>query len=134
MNPVLSEYIVALTRITNERVAVDGVDFVSGVRAFLAFAAGRSLFCYGRDDKVIVANAKLLGVREVWPAVRAFDLKDWLLRVGIPLAGIHSGALAAHVGGISQGVGHDALTDSRSLAAAIRYLVERGAPNPLAGS
>jgi inhibitor of KinA sporulation pathway (predicted exonuclease) len=134
MNPVLSDYIVALTRITNQRLSAEGTDFVSGVRAFLSFAAGRSMFCYGRDDKVIAANAKLLGVREVWPRIAAFDLKEWLLRVGIPLSGIHSGALAEHVGGVSQGVGHDALTDSRSLAAAIRYLVGRGAPNPLTGS
>jgi inhibitor of KinA sporulation pathway (predicted exonuclease) len=131
MNPVLSDYLIALTRITNERLAAEGTDFVSGVRAYLDFAAGRQMFCYGRDDKVIAANAKLLGVRDAWPRFTAHDLKDWLLRVGIPLTGIHSGALAGHVGGVSQGVGHDALTDSRSLAEAIRYLVARGAPNPL---
>ncbi len=134
LNPVMSDYLVTLTRITNERLAVEGTDFVSGVQAFLKFAAGRPMFCYGRDDKVIAANAKLLGVREAWPRVTAYDLKDWLLRVGIPLTGIHSGALAEHVGGVSQGIGHDAVTDSRSLAEAIRYLVARGAPNPLAGS
>jgi inhibitor of KinA sporulation pathway (predicted exonuclease) len=133
MNPVLSDYLMALTRITNARLAAEGTNFVGGVRAYLDFAAGRPMFCYGRDDKVIAANAKLLGVRDAWPRFTAHDLKDWLLRVGIPLTGIHSGALAEHVGGVSQGVGHDALTDSRSLAEAIRYLVERGAPNPLAG-
>jgi inhibitor of KinA sporulation pathway (predicted exonuclease) len=132
INPVLSDYLMALTRITNERLAAEGTDFVSGVRAYLRFAASRPMFCYGRDDKVIAANAKLLGVRDAWPRFSAHDLKDWLLRVGIPVAGIHSGALAEHVGAVSQGVGHDALTDSRSLAEAIRYLVERGAPNPLA--
>ena len=135
MNPVLSDYLVALTRITNERLAAEGVEFAAGVTAFLRFVAGRRLFCFGRDDKVIAANAKLLGVREIWPsAAVACDLKDWLLKVGIPLTGIHSGALAQHVGGVSQGVGHDALVDSRSLAAAIRYLVARGSPNPLAPS
>ena len=132
-NPVLSDYLVALTRISNERLTAEATDFVSGVGAFVAFVAGRRLFCYGRDDKVIAANAKLLGERTVWPRVTAFDLKDWLLQIGIPLAGVHSGALAEHVGGVSQGVGHDALVDSRSLAAAIRYLVPRGAPNPLIG-
>ena len=131
-NPVLSDYLVALTRITNQRLAAEGTDFAAGVQAFLNFAAGRPMFCFGRDDKVIAANAKLLALSSVWPAVTANDLKDWLLHVGIPLTGIHSGALAEHVGGVSQGVGHDALVDSRSLAAAIRYLVARGSPNPLA--
>ena len=110
-NPVLSDYLVALTRIDNARLVADGVDFVSGVAAFVKFIAGRRMYCYGRDDKIIAANAKLLGEREVWPRVPAFDLKDWLIAVGIPLAGVHSGALAAHVGSVAQGVGHDALVD-----------------------
>ena len=42
MNPVLSDYLVALTRITNERLAAEGTDFVAGVRAFVDFAAGRA--------------------------------------------------------------------------------------------
>jgi inhibitor of KinA sporulation pathway (predicted exonuclease) len=130
-NPVLSNYLVNLTRITNERLRSEGTDFVSGVSKFVAFLAGRPMFCYGRDDRVIAANAKLLGERDVWPRVPAVDLKDWLLEIGIPLAGVHSGTLAEHVGGVSQGVAHDAVVDSRSLAAAIRYLVARGAPNPL---
>jgi inhibitor of KinA sporulation pathway (predicted exonuclease) len=130
-NPVLSDYLVSLTRITNERLRSEGTDFVSGVSKFVAFLAGRPMFCYGRDDKVIAANAKLLGERDVWPRVPAVDLKDWLLEIGIPLTGVHSGALAEHVGGVSQGIAHDAVVDSRSLAAAIRYLVARGAPNPL---
>ncbi len=130
-NPVLSDYLVNLTRITNERLRAQGVDFRTGVSKFVAFVAGRSMFCYGRDDKVLAANARLLGERDVWPRVPAFDLKDWLLEIGIPLAGVHSGALAKHVGGVAQGIGHDALVDSRSLAEAIRYLVAKGAPNPL---
>jgi inhibitor of KinA sporulation pathway (predicted exonuclease) len=133
-NPRLSDYLVELTRITNERLAAEGTDFVTGVRRFVDFIAGRRLYCYGRDDKIIAANARLLGERDLWPRVTAFDLKDWLVEVGIPLAGIHSGALAAHVGGVAQGVGHDALVDSRSLAEAVRFLVARGAPNPLAVS
>jgi hypothetical protein len=56
-------------------------------------------------------------------------LKDWLLGVGVPLAGVFSGELAAHVGSKSQGVAHDALVDARSLAEAVRYLVAKGAPN-----
>ncbi len=130
-NPVLSDYLVALTRITNERLAAEGKDFATAVAAFVNFIAGRPKFCYGRDDKIIAANAKLLEERTVWPRIPAFDLKDWLVEIGIPLSGVHSGDLITHVGGVSQGVAHDAVADSRSLAAAIRYLVARGSPNPL---
>lgn len=131
-NPVLSDYLVGLTRITNERLAREGVDFATGVRRFLEFAEERPLHAFGRDDKIIAANAVLLGSPELWPGAQAFDLKDWLLNAGVPLAGIQSGELAAHVGSTSQGIAHDALIDARSLAEAVRYLVAKGAPNPFA--
>jgi inhibitor of KinA sporulation pathway (predicted exonuclease) len=130
LNPVLSEYLVDLTGITNERLAAEGVDFATGVAQFVQFAGPRPLHAYGRDDRIIAANAERLGKPKLWPNLRTTNLKDWLLKVGIPLAGVHSGNLAAHVGATSQGVAHDALIDSRSLAEAVRYLVAKGAPNP----
>jgi inhibitor of KinA sporulation pathway (predicted exonuclease) len=130
-NPILSDYLIELTRITNERLAAEGVDFATGVTRFLNLAGDRPLHSYGRDDRIIAANAELLGLPRLWPKKReATNLKDWLLQVGVPLAGVHSGALAAHVGAKSQGIAHDALIDARSLAEAVRYLVAKGAPNP----
>jgi DNA polymerase III epsilon subunit-like protein len=131
-NPILSEYLVGLTRISNERLARDGVDFATGIGRFLAFVEERPCYCYGRDDKIIALNAQLIGLPHLWPDRAATNLKDWLLRVGVPLAGVFSGELAAHVGSKSQGIAHDALVDARSLAEAVRYLVAKGAPNPFA--
>jgi inhibitor of KinA sporulation pathway (predicted exonuclease) len=128
-NPVLSNYFEGLTRITNARLAREGVDFETGVGRFLDFAKERPLFSYGRDDIIIAGNAALLGCPGLWSGIAATNLKDWLLDVGVPLAGIFSGELAAHVGGKSQGLAHDALIDARSLAEAVRYLVAKGAPN-----
>jgi inhibitor of KinA sporulation pathway (predicted exonuclease) len=128
-NPALSGYLVGLTRITNERLAREGVDFATGVRRFLDFTEGSPLHCFGRDDKIITSNARLIERPELWPDRTATNLKDWLLGVGVPLAGVFSGELAAHVGSKSQGVAHDALVDARSLAEAVRYLVAKGAPN-----
>ena len=129
-NPVLSDYLVGLTRIANERLAREGVDFAAGIRLFLDFAANLDLHCFGRDDKIIAQNAHLLGCAEIWTGRTATNLKEWLTRVGVPLAGVYSGQLAAHVGSKAQGIAHDALVDARSLAEAVRYLVAKGAPNP----
>ena len=130
LNPVLSEYLVDLTGITNERLAAEGVDFATGVTRFVELVGPRPLHAYGRDDRIIAANAQRLGKPKLWPNLPTTNLKEWLLKVGIPLAGVHSGNLAAHVGATSQGVAHNALVDSRSLAEAVRYLVAKGAPNP----
>ena len=129
-NPVLSDYLVQLTRITNERLAREGVDFPAALARFLEFAGERPLHSYGRDDRIIAANATLLSRPHLWPGLTATNLKDWLLKVGIPLAGVYSGMLAQHVGAASQGIAHDALIDARSLAEAVRFLVAKGAPNP----
>lgn len=129
-NPVLSDYFVELTRITNERLAEEGLHFETAVTRFVELAGDRPLYCYGRDDRIIAANAALLGKPKLWPDLATFNLKQWLMEVGVPLAGVSSGTLAAHVGAASQGRAHDALIDARSLAEAARYLVARGAPNP----
>lgn len=129
-NPVLSSYFERLTGITNERLAKEALTFAEGISRFLLFAAGRPSFCYGRDDRIIAENAALLDMRDLWSFDPSVNLRIWLERVGVPLAGVHSGELAAHVGSVSQGRAHDALTDARSLAEAVRYLVARGAPNP----
>lgn len=129
-NPVLSDYFVDLTRITNERVAADGVDFAIGATAFAAFVGARRLYCYGRDDRIIARNAELIGASQLWTNTTATNLREWLVEIGIVLAGVSSGTLAKHVGSVSQGRAHDALIDARSLAEAVRYLVKKGAPNP----
>lgn len=129
-NPVLSSYFEALTHITNARLQEEGTSFSDGIAAFQSFIGQSPTFAYGRDDLIIAENAMLLGQRALWQAAPATNLRRWLEEVGVPLAGIHSGELAAHVGAAAQGRIHDALTDARSLAEAIRYLVARGAPNP----
>lgn len=130
-NPRLSDYLVALTRITDERLGREGIDFPAALARFEEFAGNRPFYSFGRDDRLIAANAELLGLLDPWPGRQGTNLKDWLLSVGVTLAGVHSGELAAHVGAKSQGIAHDALVDARSLAEAVRYLVAKGAPNPL---
>lgn len=134
LNPVLSDYFVTLTRIGNERLAEEGLDFETGVENFGAFIGGRPMFCYGRDDLIIARNAERLGKARCWTHTNATNLREWLTNVGVKLSGVSSGQLAKHVGSASQGMIHDALVDARSLAEAVRYLVKNGAPNPFRNS
>lgn len=133
-NSVLSDYFVALTRITNQRLHDEGTDFAAAAKAFAVFVGKRKLFCYGRDDRIIAKNAELLGAPKLWSNTSATNLREWLVEIGIKLAGVSSGTLARHVGSMSQGLAHDALIDARSLAEAVRYLVKNGAPNPFRDS
>lgn len=129
-NPVLSGYFTRLTGITNSQLSQSGRSFPEGWDLFRQFAGSRNSFCYGRDDLIIAENVRLLGLAADWSFPPSTNLRHWLERVGVPLSGVHSGELAAHVGASSQGRAHDALTDARSLAEAVRFLVAKGAPNP----
>lgn len=130
LNPVLSGFFIGLTGITNEEVARRGVDFITGYRAFLDFAAGAPLWAHGRDDLVLAANLRLYG----WD--RHFAVPDytnailWFLEQGVDLRGKHACEVAEAAGATFSGRQHNALDDARGIVAGIRALVEKGAANP----
>lgn len=129
-NPILSDYFVQLTKITNERLARDGVSFEQGYADFLAFCGPVLSWSYGRDASIITENLSLHGLERRMPPNEGQDITAWLKSVGLDLTGINSGKLAAFVGAKWQGREHDGVDDARSIAAAVRVLIERGITNP----
>jgi DNA polymerase III epsilon subunit-like protein len=132
INPVLSDYLIELTGITNEELTARGIDFADAFPRFLAFVAGRPLFCFGRDDFVLSENVKLYGLNLEVPVAR--NIGQWMRQAGIDVTGLHSCDLARAAGVPHDGRAHNALEDARSVAKAIRTLVARGAPHPLLSS
>jgi inhibitor of KinA sporulation pathway (predicted exonuclease) len=128
VNPELSEYLVALTGITNEALREKGVDFVTAFRAFVEFAGGARTFAFGRDDLVLRQNLKLYGFgeAEVPPYTNA---NPWFMENGIDLTGKHACDTGELAGVPFVGKKHTALADARSVAAGIAALIARGAPN-----
>ena len=59
INPVLSDYLVALTGVTNDTLAERGVDFMEAYERFVAFAAGGPTCAFGRDELVFEERADL---------------------------------------------------------------------------
>ena len=45
------------------------------------------MHCYGRDDRIIAANAQRLGQPGLWTNTTATNLRQWLVDVGIAVAG-----------------------------------------------
>lgn len=129
-NPVLSDYFVRLTGITPAMVEAAGHSCAEALQRFLAFSSDADTFCFGRDDLVLHENVRFNGLDVAWESLAARNIKPWLANTGMILNGLHSGNLAKAAGAEFDGRAHDALTDSRSIAAAIRHLVARGAPNP----
>src|ERR1700761_1208094 len=63
INPVLSDYLTALTGITNEKLAAEGLDFGEAYQRFVDFAQGGVICAFGRDDLVFAENIRLYGIK-----------------------------------------------------------------------
>ena len=131
LNPILSDYLVNLTGITNEDVGMRGVDFTEAYCAFLDFADGCTTLAFGTDDLIFEDNLRLYGVRGFAPSPPFINLRPWFGANGISTSKLHSCDVGPTLGVPFEGRPHNALADTKSLVAGIRVLLKRGAKNPL---
>lgn len=131
-NPVLSDYITALTGITNADLERNGMDFEEAYGAFLEFLGACPLFCYGWDEVVIALNVDLYGLKDRFDLLYTTNLHHFFAGVGVPVKATNSGLVAQTLGAEPPGEGaaHDALYDCRSLAAGVRHAIGLGHPSP----
>jgi inhibitor of KinA sporulation pathway (predicted exonuclease) len=130
LNPQLSDYIQSLTGIVQSRIDREGLALSDAVNQFVAFCGERRIFCYGSDGLIIAKNLALVGLRGTQPGLRSENIGHWFARQGVDVRNLNSGSLAAAVGIALEGRAHDALYDCRSILAAVKVLVTRGAANP----
>ncbi len=129
VNPVLSDYLTALTGIDNAMLAKQAVDLVTAYRAFLGFVGNSVTFAFGRDDLVLADNLKLYGWSGAFPIPAYRNVIPWFAEHGVDLKGKHACDVAEAVGARFEGRKHDALADAHSVAAGAVRLIERGAVN-----
>ncbi len=128
VNPVLSDYLVQLTGITNEMVARSGVDFITAYRAFLDFVGDARIYAFGRDDLIFAENLKLFAWTTL-PVPPYTNANPWFRENGIELKGKHACDVAELAGVAFEGHKHTALADARGVAAGFVALIKKGAPN-----
>ena len=124
-NPVLSDYFVNLTGITQDQVERDGILFPLALKQFMNFIGEHSLkiLSNGRDDLIIQENCKIHNISFPPVFLNAIDLKPYFAEtLGLPLADCTSGVLPELFGLKSNERAHDALADCRSIAQVLRYL------------
>jgi inhibitor of KinA sporulation pathway (predicted exonuclease) len=129
INPRLSQYLIDLTGITNEMINAQAVDFITAYRSFLDFVGPSPIWAFGRDDLIFADNLKLYAWDGL-PVPSYSNAIPWFAENGIDLRGKHACDVAEASGAVFEGRKHDALSDARGVAAGIRAVVGRGAPNP----
>jgi len=58
-NPILSDYCVKLTDITDEQIQADGIELHEALHKFADFVGDRNIYCYGGDIWIILENLRL---------------------------------------------------------------------------
>lgn len=136
-NPVLSDYFVNLTGITNTEVEKDGISFTAAYKRFRAFMGKTATACFGGDAKVMRENLGWNNLPATEQEFDSFNICPWFKETGEPygLKGkVNSGKLAAVLGAPMTAIQeHNALHDARSIAAAYRFLVNKGVQSPFGG-
>jgi inhibitor of KinA sporulation pathway (predicted exonuclease) len=132
VNPVLSQYFIDLTGVTNDMLVARGVDFITAYRAFLDFADGNRIWAFGRDDLILAGNLKLYAWSTL-PLPPYSNALPWFAEQGVDLKGKHACDVAQAAGVAFIGHKHNALADAHGVAAGFKALIARGAPNPFLG-
>jgi inhibitor of KinA sporulation pathway (predicted exonuclease) len=127
VNHIVSDYFEKLTGISNDRLAANGVDFEIAYRRFVDFADGNVIAAFGHDEWVLEENIRLYGLTGMPGLPDFLELRGWFARHGIDPTGLHSCDVGPKLGVPFEGHTHDALCDSRSLAAGMAVLIKRGA-------
>lgn len=129
-NPVLSDYIEALTGITQEVIAREAIAFPEALARFDAFTDGHDgpLYCNGGDADILAENAEWHGLSPSRHTPRMLNIRTQLRRLLSADAAFSSIDVASLAGAARpDGQRHDALNDVRAIAAGLRALIARGA-------
>ncbi len=128
VNPVLSDYFVALTGIGNQRLKDRGIRFPDAVAEFAEFAGDADELCaFGADARVLLDNCAWNGMTWPLPAGAFRDIRQELSDLlGIDSASAESGRLWKYSGLPPAARPHDALADAKALATTIQNLHRQG--------
>lgn len=123
-NPVLSDYFIRLTGISNEDLEREAVGFPEALSAFRAFVGDAELvLCNGGDSLCLVQNSEWASIEWPFPPGLFGNVRERLSKVlGIPRSETVSSELPGMIGLEQVPGAHTGLGDSRAIAAALRHL------------
>ena len=124
-NPILSDYIVNLTEITQEKVEKEGILFPLALSRFINFIGEHpiDILSNGGDEEVIEENCQIHNIPFLSIFKKSTDLRIYFSEVlGISRKNCTSGMLPELFGLNSHEKQHNALGDARSIPQALRYL------------
>lgn len=130
LNPILSDYFIELTGITQERIETEATSLANGLAAFAAFSEGAGrVYSYGNDMEVIAENCQLIGLANPMAHHEAVNAREAIKAAYNLNHSITSSDLPAAVGvdmDHSHYRAHRALDDARAVASVLVPLLQSG--------
>lgn len=121
-NPVLSDYFINLTAITQEEVDRRGVDFRTAIEKFSQWSEGRDLYSYGNDARVLEENCGFNDIDLPLEKSKCFDVKEVFKKYGVDASLFMSSTIVEAFGQKPSRRGHNALQDAQTIADGLRLL------------
>jgi inhibitor of KinA sporulation pathway (predicted exonuclease) len=122
INPLLSDYFIQLTGISQASVDMEGLPFVRALTEFRRWCGDTIMYSYGYDGKVIEENCALLGIPSVFPEEQCIDIRTHFVAHGIVTENYSSGTIVKAFGQTPSRNGHDAQNDARTILDGLRLL------------
>lgn len=124
-NPMLSQYFIDLTGVTQKKVDTEGTTLLEAYKEFGEWAKDLSMYCWGTDEAVMKENAALIGVPFAFDSNRFKNIRAVFEGEGVSTQEYKSSTIPDAFG-VSTGFrAHDALNDARSIVVGLRALKEK---------
>lgn len=129
LNPILSDYIINLTGITQTKIDTEGYNFEIALEAFYIFCENYNIYSYGNDYTEIKVNLHLNNISKsskyfIWES-QFYDIKPILNSYNINTSNYTSGSVYKSVGLKPNNVKiHDSMWDTYSLFITLNYLLK----------
>lgn len=130
LNPVLSDFFVELTGITNEDITEKGLSFAEAFQSFADFVGKDRVYSYGADHVILNENCRL-NKREDWvDSLPAASIVPYFEGHGVDSKKINSGKLSTYFGVDMAIREHNAMDDVYSIHGALKHLKDQGHEMP----
>lgn len=125
LNPNLSDHFIHLTRITQDKIEVEGITFPEAFQQFQEWSSGLKLYSWTETDfEVLAENCKIWSTTMTLEHSRFLDIRSVFWKKGIPAEKFHSGNVIEAFNKKPPRETHDALNDVKNLVDALKELIK----------
>ena len=127
-NPILSDFFINITKITQEKIDKKGKEFTIALQQFVTWTGNwdnRDLYSYGRDEIVLAENCWLHHLTMPFRRGRCKNIVDVFLANDVPANKYNSSSINQFFNISNNDIEHNALADVRNILHSLKALFNK---------